>query len=103
MQFIQSQKAVCLHRDVMKALVLVVAVIAASSGSALAASVTNRDDKPVVLVVVEGDSKMDVPLDPGASEDICPSGCFLTTPDGDRIGLEGGETIDIVKGSAVIQ
>ena len=70
---------------------------------AQAASVTNKDEAPVVLTVTEGGNRVEVVVDAGASERFCPSGCFMTTPDGDRIGLSGDETIEIVKGSAVIK
>ncbi|ULR45647.1 hypothetical protein [Rhizobium sp. K102] len=68
-----------------------------------AASVTNTDPAAVVLVITEGGQRVEVVVDAGASENLCPSGCFMTTPDGDRIGLDGGETIDIIKGSAVVK
>jgi hypothetical protein len=34
---------------------------------------------------------------------ICASGCFLTLPNGDRIGLAGGETVEIKDGVATIK
>jgi hypothetical protein len=68
-----------------------------------AASITNRDAAPVVLNVTEGGNRVEVVVDAGASEKFCPSGCFMTTPDGDRIGLSGDETIEIIKGSAVVK
>ncbi|KQV83187.1 hypothetical protein [Rhizobium sp. Root1220] len=83
------------------AVVLLLSLMAAERTNA--ASVTNTDTAPVVLVLTESGNKVQVVLDPGASETLCPSGCFMTTPDGDRIGLDGGETIDIVKGAAVVK
>ncbi|SCB56274.1 hypothetical protein GA0061105_101102 [Rhizobium aethiopicum] len=83
------------------AAVLLVPLLAASAVSA--ASVTNTDPAAVVLVITEGGQRIEVVVDAGASESLCSSGCFMTTPDGDRIGLDGGETIDIVKGSAVVK
>jgi hypothetical protein len=68
-----------------------------------AATVTNTDPAAVVVVITEGGNKVEIVVDSGASETLCASGCFMTAPDGDRIGLDGGETIDIVKGSAVIK
>lgn len=70
---------------------------------ASAATITNTDPAAVVLVITEGGNKVEIVVDSGASENLCASGCFMTTPDGDRIGLDGGETIEIVKGSAVIK
>ncbi len=72
-------------------------------GQTHAASITNTDSAAVVIVLTEGGHKMQLVLDPGASETFCQSGCFITAPDGDRIGLDGGETIDIIKGSAVVK
>jgi predicted porin len=83
------------------AAVLLVPLLAAPAAEA--ASVTNTDASAVVLVVTESGKRVEVIVDAGASASFCPSGCFVTTPDGDRIGLDGGETIDIVKGSAVVK
>ncbi len=70
---------------------------------AWSATVTNKDGEATVLVVVEGESRMEVAISAGSTESICPSGCFITTPSGDRIGLQGDETIEIVNGSAVVK
>jgi hypothetical protein len=70
---------------------------------AWSATVTNTDGEAAVLVVVEGESRMEVAISAGGTESICPSGCFITTPSGDRIGLQGDETIEIVNGSAVVK
>ncbi|MDH4441907.1 MAG: hypothetical protein QE284_16170 [Rhizobium sp.] len=73
------------------------------TGLVSAASVHNAGPSSVVLVVVEDGNKMELPLDAGGSETICPSGCFLTLPNGDRIGLAGGETVEIVDGIATVR
>ncbi len=73
------------------------------AGFARAATVTNKDADTAILVVVEGESRMEVAIPAGSSEQICPSGCFVTTPSGDRIGLEGGESVEILNGSALIK
>ncbi|MEX2740642.1 hypothetical protein AB3480_04185 [Rhizobium mongolense] len=73
------------------------------AAGAEAATITNTDPAPVVVVVTEGGNRVEVVVDAGASETLCAAGCFMTTPDGDRIGLGGGETIEIVKGSAIIK
>lgn len=70
---------------------------------AWSATVTNKDGEAAVLVIVEGESRMEVAIGAGSTESICPSGCFITTPSGDRIGLQGNETIEIVNGSAVVK
>ncbi len=46
---------------------------------------------------------MDVAVEPGATETICPSGCFVTAPDGDRIGLSGNEVLEIIDGTLVVK
>ncbi|WP_454286634.1 hypothetical protein [Rhizobium arsenicireducens] len=74
----------------------------AASG-AWAASVNNAGSEAVVLVIVEDGDRTEVTVDAGASETICPSGCFVTLPNGDRIGLAGGETLEIKDGSATIK
>jgi phage gp45-like len=73
------------------------------AGSSLAASVLNSGSSAVVLVVVEDGTKTEIALDAGGSDVICASGCFLTLPNGDRIGLSGGETVEIKDGVATIK
>ena len=87
----------------MKRTVLVLAAILTSAMAAHAATVINNGDETVVLAVTENGNRMDVALDPGASESICANGCFVTLPNGDRIALTGGETVEIDGGSAVIK
>jgi hypothetical protein len=82
---------------------LIVIVSLGATGLASAASVHNAGPSSIVLVVVEDGNKMEVPVDAGASETICPAGCFLTLPNGDRIGLAGGETVEIVDGIATVK
>ena len=78
-------------------------VSAGLSAPAMAASVTNRDADTQILVVVEGGSRMQIALEPGATETICPSGCFVTLPNGDRIALNGGEEVEIEGGAASVK
>ncbi len=70
---------------------------------AQAADITNGDKKAVVIDVVENGTRSKLPLPAGATESICPSGCFITAPNGDRIGLSGGETVEISGGAAIVQ
>lgn len=72
-------------------------------GAALAASVHNTGSSAVVVVVVEDGNKTELALDAGGSDTICTAGCFLTLPNGDRIGLAGGETVEIKDGVATIK
>lgn len=87
----------------MKRVLLAVLMSGAAIQGAFAAEITNKDAGPALLVIVEGENRIEIAIDPGATESICPGGCFITTPSGDRIGLSGGETVDIVNGSAVVQ
>lgn len=73
------------------------------AAAASAATLINAGSEPVVVQVSEASGRMDVSLDPGAQEEVCPSGCFLTLPSGDRVGLAGGETVEIKDGTAHIQ
>lgn len=76
---------------------------AGMASGAFAASVVNNGSSAVVLQVVEGGSRVELAVEAGASESFCPSGCFVTLPNGDRIGLEGGETIEIKDGAVTVQ
>jgi predicted porin len=87
----------------MKKFVFAGIALALSCVAAQAASVTNQDSATIVVVVVEGDNRMEVALEPGQTADICPSGCFITTPSGDRLGLSGSENVQISNGSAIVQ
>jgi hypothetical protein len=82
---------------------LALLVALAGIGSAQAATLMNSGSDAVVVQVADADGRFDVSLDPGASEEVCPSGCFVTLPNGDRIGLGGSETVDIRDGSATVQ
>ncbi|MCF7672534.1 hypothetical protein KQ944_12915 [Bacillus subtilis] len=77
---------------------VMVATILAGSVSALAASVLNSDSTAQTLVVTEGSSKQQVTVQPGEKVTICPSGCFVTFPNGDREALTGNEAITILNG-----
>lgn len=73
------------------ALALAVATPAAAS----AATVTNRDDTAHTLIVTEGGQQVELSIGPGESIEICPSGCFVTMPNGDREVLTGSERLEI--------
>ena len=75
----------------------------AMAGGASAASITNKDAQPQLLIVTEDGDKIEMVVEAGATVSFCPGGCFVTMPSGDRETLAGGETIDIVNGAAVIK
>lgn len=78
-------------------------VSAGMAAPAVAASVTNKDADTQVLVIVEGGSRMEIAVEPGATQTICPAGCFVTLPNGDRIALNGGEEVEIEGGAASVK
>ena len=84
-------------------MIMMLLVSAAMSAPAVAATVTNKDADTQVLVIVEDGSRMEVALEPGATETICASGCFVTLPNGDRIALNGGEDVEIKGGEASVK
>lgn len=65
--------------------------------AASAATVTNRDDVAHVLVVTEGSNQAEVSIGAGETIEICPTGCFVTLPNGDREVLTGTERLEIEK------
>lgn len=86
-----------------KAALMVAAALVLGAGTASAASVTNTGDKSVVIIVVEAGKRASFTVDAGASQSICGGGCFVTLPNGDRLGLLGDEQIDIKNGSATVK
>ncbi|NVP57167.1 hypothetical protein [Mycoplana rhizolycopersici] len=75
----------------------------AVAAPALAASITNNDAEAVVLTIVENGSRSELAVGAGQTETVCPSGCFVTLPNGDRVALHGDETVEISGGAAVIK
>lgn len=67
----------------------------AMTAAATAATVTNADDVAHTIVVSEGGSQTELSIGPGETIDICPQGCFVTMPNGDREVLTGSETLQI--------
>ena len=71
------------------------ALAVAMPAVAAAATVTNRDDTPHKLVITEGGQQVELSIGPGESIEICPTGCFVTMPNGDREVLTGSERLEI--------
>lgn len=61
----------------------------------IAATIKNTDQKTQSLVVTEGSSRRDVSLKADQTVDICPKGCFVTFPNGDRFAIKATDAIDI--------
>lgn len=66
--------------------------------SAIAATVTNGDDTDYTLIVTEGGEQMQLLIGPGETIEICPNGCFVVMPNGDREVLTGSERLEINAG-----
>ena len=57
----------------------------------------------MVVTIVENGNRTELPLGAGETESVCPSGCFVTLPNGDRVALNGDETVEISGGSASVK
>lgn len=87
----------------MKSVLAVGTALFALSAPALAASAVNNDAEVRVLVVTEGSRQQELAIAPGQTVQFCPSGCFVTMPNGDRTVLGGGEAIEITGGRALVK
>ncbi len=87
----------------MKKILVAIIALPLTLNVAMAASALNKDKETRTIVVTEGSSRTELPIAPGDSVEFCPSGCFVTMPNGDREALTGSETIEIVGGQAVIK
>ncbi len=81
----------------------VVLALLAAGASAQAASAVNLDSEPRTLIVTEGGSKSELAVGANETVDFCPSGCFVTMPNGDIEALTGSETVEISGGVARIK
>jgi hypothetical protein len=79
------------------------AMLIAAGGEAFAASATNLDSEPRTLLVTEGGSQTELAVGGGETVEFCPTGCFVTMPNGDREALTGSEIIEISNGVAKIK
>lgn len=80
-----------------------VVIVMALCGGAHSADIVNNDETAYTLEITENGERLDVVVDAGQTVSVCQSGCFLTAPNGDRIALQGGESISLVGGVATIQ
>lgn len=87
----------------MKKLIIATLFLAGMAAPGLAASLTNKDGDTRTLIVSEGASKSELSVASGETVSICPNGCFLTMPNGDREALKGNEMIEISNGKAVFK
>lgn len=82
-----------LMNKILTAMALTVALTAPAVASA--ATVVNLDDETHTLIVSEGGSQAEVTIGAGETIEICPQGCFVTMPNGDREVLTGSEKLEI--------
>lgn len=78
-------------------------LMACIAGSAMAATITNNDDGEHTLIVTEGGNQTELTIRAGETIEICPSGCFVTMPNGDREALDGTETLHIEASRSVFE
>jgi hypothetical protein len=81
----------------------VMLMFAAVGGQAHSASAVNLDNEPHTLIVTEGDTRTELAVAAGETIQFCPTGCFVTMPNGDREALSGSEVIEISGGLAKIK
>jgi hypothetical protein len=77
---------------------VVVLALLSAPGAAMAASAINLDSEPRTIVVTEGSSRAELVIGAGETVEFCPTGCFVTMPNGDREVLTGSETVEISGG-----
>jgi hypothetical protein len=77
--------------------------LAATAGAAHAATAINNDAEPRTITVTEGGNRVEIVIPAGETAQFCPSGCFITMPDGDRAALTGSETIEISGGKGRVR
>ena len=80
-----------------------IALIVVAGSQSFAASATNLDSEPRTLLVTEGGNQSELAVAAGETVEFCPSGCFVTMPNGDREALTGTEIIEISGGQAKIK
>ena len=87
----------------MKRIASGMAVFLSLASPGLAASVVNKDGEARVIVVTENGERGEIEIEAGGSQEFCPSGCFVTYPNGDREALTGSETIEITGGAGHVR
>lgn len=80
-----------------------VSAVLATSGTAGAATLINKDTGSYTVLVTEDGVKNELAIAAGETIIFCNGGCFLTLPNGDKAVLGGPETVEIVNGEAVVQ
>lgn len=89
--------------QMMKTISAAFVAMLAATGAGHAASAINMDSEPRTIVVTEGGNRVEIVIAAGETAQFCPSGCFVTMPDGDRAALSGAETIEIQNNSGRVR
>jgi hypothetical protein len=87
----------------MRKSLLLASVFLATATATMAASAVNNDNETRTLIVTEGGNKTELALAGGETVEFCPTGCFVTLPNGDLTPLNGSETVVISGGVAHIK
>jgi predicted porin len=87
----------------MKTLSAALIVLLAAGGAASAATLVNKGDAPVTVIVTEDGQKNEVTAGPAETVQFCVAGCFITLPNGDRQALTGSETVEISGADVLIK
>ena len=83
--------------------ILVLIFLPINLSVASSATVTNGESEALTLVVTENGERTEDNMTVGQTQSICPSGCFVTLPNGDRVVLSGGESVSISNSHAIIE
>ncbi len=90
------------HARVWSRVFLTAGVIAAPAAAG-AASLSNGEGAAQTVVVTEGSARRELIVAPGETVEFCPSGCFVTFPNGDREALTGSEAVTLGSGKATLK
>jgi predicted porin len=74
-----------------------------AAGAVQAATLVNKGDAPVTVVVTEDGQKNEVTAAPAETVQFCMAGCFITLPNGERQALAGTETVEISGADVLIK
>lgn len=83
--------------------IAVAAIALTLVGPAFAAEITNDDATAHMVQITENGERSELVIDPGQTVIACEGGCFMTAPNGDLLAIEGGESITLIEGAAVVQ
>ncbi|NJR13121.1 MAG: hypothetical protein HC779_00870 [Phyllobacteriaceae bacterium] len=87
----------------MKRLILSVLASLTMAAGAQAATLINKGEAAVTVVVTEDGQKNEVTAGAAETVQFCVAGCFVTLPNGERQALTGTETVEISGDSVLIR